>query len=125
MPRYELNFLGNTSELIHNYLDGGTPPTDEQLLLQLVYGLCGKLNNSREEHCPVFSAVGIPLPFMRRLAKLLVEKLKLPIPVERVDEWIRWQQTNQCCIVNKEMIQEAKRLKTLDFSESQTLGENS
>ena len=49
-------------------------PTDEQLFFQLIYGLCGSLeNNPLEENSRFFvSSVGIPLPDIRRLAKLLV-----------------------------------------------------
>lgn len=101
MPRCELDFLPENS----------IDPTDEQLFLQLVYGLCGQLNNPREEASPFFvSSVQIPNPHIRRLAKLLVERLQLPIPVDRVDKWIEWQRTNQCWVVNVEMSEEARQL---------------
>lgn len=104
MPQLQLNFLPDESET----------PNDEQLLLQLVYGLCGQINNAREEKVPSFySSVGIPYPQIRRLAKLLVEKLDLPVPIERVDEWVDWQRNNQCWIVSKEMSAEADRLAEL------------
>ncbi len=100
MPSLELEFIPDDTE-----------PTDEQLLLQLVYGLSNFAKNQREERCMAFvSAVDIPNPYMRRLIKLLVARLNLPIPVERVDEFIRWRQTNHCWIVSEEMGAEAKRL---------------
>lgn len=83
-------------------------------MLQLVYGLCGQITNPREEQCLFFvSDERIPLPYVRRLAKLLVERLQLPIPPERVDEWVTWQQNNQCWIVSDEMSKEVDRLQTL------------
>ena len=104
MPSFELNFLPSYD----------VEPTDEQLLLQLVYGLCKQLDNPREEECPVFhSAVCIPNPHVRRLAKLLVQKLNLPIPVERVDDWVEWCRSNHCWIVNEEMSAKAKSLSEL------------
>jgi hypothetical protein len=104
MPKLELNFLPEQGEI----------PTDEQLFLELVYGLCGSLNNPKEEHVSCFfSSVGIPYPHVRRLAKLLVEKLNLPIPTERVDEWIEWRRKNGCWIVSEQMDQAAARLSSL------------
>ncbi len=104
MPSLELNFMPKD----------GSSPTDEQLLLQLVYGLCGSFPNAREERCDGFiSSVGIPNPEIRRLAKLLVSRLELPISPERVDDWIKWRQSNQCWIVSESMGQEVKRLTTL------------
>ena len=104
MPRFELDFLPPKEE----------DATDEQLLLQLVYGLCGQLRDPNEERSFFFvSAVRIPNPQIRRLAKLLVTKLSLPVPVERVDEWIKWHQTNQCWLVDQEMSEKAEKLTQL------------
>lgn len=90
-------------------------PTDEQLFLQLVYGLCGSLDNPNEEESEFFvSSMGMPKPFIRRLAKLLAEKLNLPIPQDRVDEWIEFQRNNKCWIVSQEMSDKVQRLKKLN-----------
>lgn len=101
MPRLELNFLPKEGE-----------PTDEQLLLQMAYGLCRELNNPREEHCAVFvTSFGLPNPLVRRAVKLLVNKCGLPIPESRVDEWVEWHRTNQCWLVSDEMSARADELK--------------
>lgn len=94
--------------------DHGEPQTDENLLLQLVYGLCNI--EEREENIPTFySNVGIPLCNQRYLAKLLVRKLNLPIPEERVDEWIAWRNHNKAWVLTKELVAEHTRLSTLSL----------
>jgi hypothetical protein len=108
MPRLELDFLPDNAT-----------PSDEDLLMQLVYGLCGSLRDSREEKCASFvTSEGIPKPEVRRLAKLLVEKLKLPISIERVDEWIDWQRSNQCWIVSEEMSNHATKLASRNMAQA-------
>lgn len=112
MPSIELDFLPKrwTTAI------AGENPTDEQLFLQLVYGLCKQLQgNPREEFVDCFvSAVDVPNPYIRRLAKLLVKRLNLPIPVERVDEWIEFVRHNQCWVVDDQMSAEVARLSKLD-----------
>ena len=66
-------------------------PTDEQLLLQTVYGLCGELTNPKENQSHVFiSSGGIPLPYVRRLIDLLVERFQLPLSPGEIDDWVEY-----------------------------------
>ena len=101
MPSFELNFLP----------DEELEATDEQLLLQLVYGICKALKNPREEKCTVFvTSYDMPHPLVRRVAKLLVNKCGLAIPESRVDDWVEWHQKNQCWVVSDKMSAEADKL---------------
>lgn len=103
MPRHELEFIADQNN-----------PTDQELLLQLVYGLGANLSDPREEHSIFFvSHEKIPFPYIRRLMKLLITRCDLPVPPERADEWIEWQRNNQCWIVNEEDAQRAARLREL------------
>lgn len=89
--------------------------TDQELLLDLVYGLCGCLKDPKEETSYVFvSSVGIPKPYIRRLAKLLVKRLNLPIPPERIDEWVEWSRSNQYHVLTDEVLAKHKELSTLE-----------
>jgi len=63
-----------------------TEPTDEELFRVLIYGLCLNLSNPKEENETCVSGE-IPNSKIRYLAKLLVKKLELDIPV---DIWIKW-----------------------------------
>ena len=101
MPRLQLNFLGERT----------TEPTDEQLLLQLVYGLGESLRNG--ENLFLTTQQGIPTIHIRRLMKILIKYCNLPIPEERADEWIEWHKTNQCWFVDKEISDRANELKKL------------
>lgn len=102
MPSLDVNFLSDN-------------PTDEQLFLQLVYGLCGEINNLREENCMSFvCSSGIPFPYVRKLAKLLVEKLNLPIPIERIDDWVDWHRKNKFWVLSQKMMDEHTRISELN-----------
>jgi len=98
MPSLELNFLSDK-------------PTEQDLLLQLIYGLCGELDNPKEEYNPCFeTSFNFPNEFLRETLKKLVVKCNLPIPESRIDEWIEWHRTNQSWIVSEEMSDQAHKL---------------
>ena len=106
MPRCELNFLPDVVM--------GEQPTDEQLLLQLVYGLADGISNAKEEKNPSFSNhEGIPNPCVRQLMRAIVTRCNLPIPLERVDEWVGWRRSNFGWIFSAEDNAEADRLASL------------
>lgn len=103
MPRLELDFLKSD------------PPTDDELLLQLVYGLSRHIRDEREEKCFVYTTTeGIPYPEVRRLMRLIVTRCGLPIPIERVDQFVEWNRTNYCWLVSSEMAAEADKLQALN-----------
>ena len=109
MPRCEISFIDEP-------MDNGNVPTDEQLLLQLVYGLAGSIRSEREEKCPSFvNQDGIPNPYVRKLMRAIVTRCNLPIPIERVDEWVAWCRSNECEreYVGPDMSAEYDRLSTL------------
>ena len=106
MPRCELNFLPDVVM--------GEKPTDEQLLLQLVYGLARDISNPREENNPIFTnPQGIPNPCVRQLMRAIVTRCNLPIPIDRVDEWVEWRRNNFGWVFPPEMNAEADRLASL------------
>jgi hypothetical protein len=81
--------------VVMDFLPKEGEPTDEQLLMQLVHGLCGKILNEKEEYIDGFYIdMGIPDKQVRRLAKLLVTKLSLPMTTDEVDKSIQWHREN-------------------------------
>ena len=106
MPRCELNFLPDVVM--------GEQPTDEQLLLQLVYGLADGISNAREEKNPsCCNHEGIPNPCVRQLMRAIVTRCNLPIPIIRVNEWVEWRRSNFGYIFSEEDRAEADRLVSL------------
>lgn len=92
MPRSHLNFIGD-----------GKEPTNEQLLLQLIYGLCD-IGSPSEEYATGFDTkYRIPTPLARKAIKLLVVGLNLPIPESRIDQWIEWHRSNHAWVVDGDM----------------------
>jgi len=80
--------MGHGKRIIE-FLPQEGDPTDEQLLLQLAYGICISLKNSSEERMhDCMTAFEIPTPFVRRVAKLLIKRCNLPVPESRVDLWV-------------------------------------
>jgi len=67
-------------------------PTDDELLLQLAFGLGRHLSNPKEERHGFVTQEGIHNNNIRHLMKLLIERCGLPVPSSRVDEWIHWYQ---------------------------------
>ncbi len=88
----ELNFLS-------------TDLTDEDLLLQLVYGLGRELSNPEKEAPGFVNTEGIPSICVRRIMKLLIKKCQLPVPVDRADDWIKWHQNNQRLATSRNEVQ--------------------
>lgn len=106
MPKLELNFLPKIAEIDN--------ATDEQLLLQFIYGHCGDLEDSREENSHFFrNFQGFPKMMLRRVLKIIVNKCNLPIPASRVDEWVEWKRDNSFHIISDDMSKEAKKLSEL------------
>jgi hypothetical protein len=67
-------------------------PTDDELLLQLAFGMGRHLSNPKEEQSGFTTGESIPNSHVRRLMKLIVERCNLPVQASRVDEWINWHQ---------------------------------
>ena len=107
MAKMELNFLPHDP----------TEPSQQELLLQLLYGLCGCLNNSKEEYNPYFyTSFGFPEKHLRGILKTLVNELDVPISETRIDEWIEWHRTNETWIVDEEMSAKAQKLRQIGWS---------
>lgn len=70
-------------------------PTDDELLLELVLGIGGALNNPREVGSVYITSYGITHNHIQRLMELLIERCNLPIPTARAKEFIHWHQTQE------------------------------
>ena len=103
MPRLVAKFLPDVLEM----MEGKAEPTENQLLLQLVYGLAGQISDEREAECYIFTGcVDIPNPLVPRLMQIIIDRSGLNVPENFVQMCIDQQRHNHAWIPGKEQLAE-------------------